>query len=61
MKQQHPEIARDPSSLLIAVTSADLYIPDLGSEICGKLAQGQPLCHHFVRAIAAFVAGAVES
>ncbi len=31
MKQQHPEIARDPSSLLIAVTSADLYIPDLES------------------------------
>jgi YD repeat-containing protein len=29
MKQQHPEIARDPSSLLIAVTSTDLYIPAL--------------------------------
>jgi len=30
MGQQHPEIAGDPSSLLIAVTSTDLYIPSLG-------------------------------
>ena len=30
MRQQHPEIAGDPSSLLIAVTSTDLYIPALG-------------------------------
>jgi YD repeat-containing protein len=30
MRQQHPEIARDPFSLLMAVTSTDLYIPALG-------------------------------
>ena len=30
MKLQHPEIAGDPSSLLLAVTSTDLYIPALG-------------------------------
>jgi YD repeat-containing protein len=30
MVQLHPEIARDPASLLVAVTSADLYIPSLG-------------------------------
>ncbi len=30
LKVQHREIARDPFSILIAVTSSDLYIPSLG-------------------------------
>jgi YD repeat-containing protein len=30
LAEKYPELARDPSSILIVVTSSDMYIPDLG-------------------------------
>ena len=61
MKLQHPEIAGDPSSLLLAVTSTDLYIPlsDGGMRKTREWTGRYAIIS--VRAVASSIAGAMES